>query len=434
MTDAKPTILRCSELDRLFACPPSTLNAQGMMRVARTDRAATIGSAVHEMADAYVSDGCYDMKMTAGKFELSPEEVEECVTLLHYVVRAWEDVRRYFPAPQTETIVAADPFAVGGTDYIIRGVADVLSPIGDESAIILDWKSGRVDSGHTNQMIGLAYSAWDVMGSPDKSTISVVIVYLRHRYHRVLRFDANTLRSWYHDLAHNILPCVAYSPGAHCAFCEVAASCDARKECVGSMIDVLMHGQKTDLKHKKAFEKARSALSQLTAENKNDKGVGELVGQLMFRLRLASKTIEEARALLRDTVNRVGPIKLDDEIELSVRLVETRQLAPTKALPILRKHLSDTQICDGMKLSLPKLTAMYVKQHYGARRADAVKTLVDQLERAGAISTNIQSRLEEGPIHQEQVDESDSEHTGGCVEDAGGDGGAGKLGVKPKDG
>jgi len=319
--------------------------------------------------------------------------------LMLYAARAWGALAKYFEQPRVEVVLESDLIQCedGKNEVRIIGTADVLSPIGGADAIVLDWKSGYIDDGYHQQMAGYAYSAWCAIGKPEESKISVVVVFLRHRYHRVVQFTADRLREWEYDLTHNVLASQdKYQPGKQCRFCELYATCSARRHEVGGTLDAMMFGSAAqDENFRRWLEEATAVLAGLTEQNKDQTIVGEVVTKLLYRVRLAAQCIEDCKSLLRAAVERVGPIPLHGATSLVVREVNVRTLDSAKAITVLRSRLSDDQICQAMKLSLPTVLSTYAKQYARGQKRDAREQLEKELEEAHAISIGVRKRMEE---------------------------------------
>ena len=141
--------------------------------------------------------------------------------------------------------------------------------------------------------------------------------------------------------------------------------------------------------------KATTLLAGLTPENKNDPAVGATVDELIFRSRLAQKAIDDVKDLVRQAVERVGPIPLANGLALGLRPQEVRSLDPVKAFKVARQHLPDTDILDAMKISLPKLLAAKAAQHGRGEKKNARIQLEEELKAAGAVTVTVRHIMEE---------------------------------------
>lgn len=430
--EATPTIIRCSSMDSLFACTPSVLGDG--VRIGTSHPASDLGKAVHSMAAELVEHGAYHLDAACQQHGLSEDQQEEAERLMRYCVTAWEDLRQHFPRPRTECVVQSKKLTdKNGQEFYITGTCDVLSPVGSSDAIFLDWKTGYVDDGYHQQMNAYAYNIWCELGKPANVTITGVCVFLRHFYQRVVKWDANKLKEWERDLTYNVLPSTQYTTGVNCKFCTLSANCAARKKVVGSTLDALMFGDSSP--DNAWLANARRILEHLTPDNKDHPDVATTIQQLKFRMDLAGQAIDEAKAMLREAVERVGSIPMGGNAELALREIEYKGVNPARAMPVARQYLSDHQITDAMRLSLTKLVNVYVNRQKHGKRAEARKEFMEALERSGAIEMTVRKRLEvtdvTEPEQQETSDErTRSESTGGVGRSEGASTGSGSGGTQ----
>jgi hypothetical protein len=389
--EAGPRTIRCSSLDSLFACPQSVL-ADGAVNIDTAGEAAEIGAAVHTLLATHIATrglGC-DVAGECARRGIADAE-EEVGQLVLAGQRAWDELKQYFPQPKPEQFVSCQV-----TDkYTLAGTCDVLSAAG-KGAIFADWKTGRVDEGYHQQMFGYAYCCWNMLGRPE-AEIAGVVVFLRHRYHRIVKYTPARLREWEADLVRNVLSTPhSYSPGNQCAQCKVYAGCEARRQIVAGTLHAMMDPPEPTAQaaHRAFLATANQLLSGLTVENKSDPAVARALSELRFRLKLAGQAIENADSMIRQAVQRVGPIPLENNTELALRDYEQKSLDPLKSLRVIRPHLSDADIAGAMKLSLPKLRDAVGSKHKRGEKKAAIALMEQELDAAGAIETTTRQRLE----------------------------------------
>ncbi len=393
------TQIRCSSLDDLFKCVPSVMGGDGLIRISPTNDAAELGNLIHDLAQRWVDEGDYDLQTECNSRGFTDKQRDDAAKLMGYVTRSWDDLKQYFPRPVCEQRVESAIFkADDGKQYQIVGTTDINSPIGTDNAIFLDWKSGYLDNGYHQQLFGYAYSIWCSLGRPPNTTITGVAVFLRHRYIRVTKYDATKLSQWEYDLAHNVIPAShTFKPGKQCTTCDMYATCPARRAVVSNMIDTLMPkpvGSKRS-EYDEFLEESRELLSGLTEDNKGSPAVGQTIEILSSRIRMAQQQIDDSKSLIRGAVARVGAVKMPGGYELTLRDVEVSKVKPIKAMKILRNKLSDTEICQAMRLSLPTLMGTYSKRFKTKERGPAREQLFKELKDADAIEVDVQQRLEE---------------------------------------
>jgi hypothetical protein len=384
--------VRCSSLDELFACPPSVTNPQQLVKIKPLHEASVRGRIVHSLVAKYAEHGEYDLYADCTREGWV--DTEEIADLMGYAVRAWDELKKYFPNPQFEVCVTGK----SGDILETTGTIDVVSPLEGNAAIFADYKSGYADEGYHNQMFGYAHALWCELGKPQDLQITGVVIFLRHRYYRIVRYNAQNLQEWEFNLTHNVLGNAStYRPGKQCRYCTLYHSCPARREIVSGMIDALIRGKllPDDDPFKQYIEKAKELLPTLTAETKADPYVASAFNDLIYICKLIEQQVQDVRAMMRNAVETAGPIPLSADTELALREVEIRQLDPEKAIPVLRRELADAQVCRCMKLSLPKVLVTYSGMFGKGEKGKAARHLENLLRQSGAVQVTVQQRLEE---------------------------------------
>ena len=399
--------LRASSMDQLFACPPSVLmttveEAAPTPAIARDNRATVLGSAVHDMAADMIERGSYNFQAISSTYALTEAERNDAIILMDYVRQLWtEEMYKYFEAAKVERRVRSKEIVAPNQPQRFRlsGTMDVVSPAGPNRAIFLDWKTGRIDDGYHHQMNAYAFCLWSEMGKPDDFEITSVVAFLRQRYYRVVKHTPTKMGRWLDDLYRNVLGNMEYHPGPQCQWCNQFATCQARQALVGGTVDALMrrelvdqaddpHGDVAELRE--GFD----LLKKLDKVTKHDPAVSEAVATLHYRLKLVSQLVDDGKELLKTTAKRVGGIPLPNDMSMIVRPMDRQTLDPERALPALREHLSDQQICKAMKLSLPELKRLKASGAGRGEKKGAINQLVDDLQAASAMKTNVTERLE----------------------------------------
>ena len=389
--------IRCSSLDDLFACAPSVL-AEGatFIRVSAHLDATDLGKLCHDAAERMVVDGEYDLEALSQGYTLGEDAIDDAGMLMSYAQRAWAELGKFFVKPQTEAAADGPVLSVGGVDYQVTGTLDLCSPAGQDKAIFLDWKSGYLDDGYLQQMTGYAYLLWQIMGRPASVSITGIVVFLRHRYYRVLKYDAAMLARWEHDLVHNILPSRNdFHPSRRCRFCDLFSTCPARQAVVAGSVEDLMGAAAAKPGDEGWLERAKQVLSQLDEKNKDQPIVADCLADMLFRIRLCQQAIENAKAMIMDAVMRVGPVPISETTALVLREQEIQKLMPPRALQTLRLRLSDTQIATAMRLSLTMVLSLYGAQFPRGQKKAMRDKLLEELTEAGAIAIERRTMLQE---------------------------------------
>lgn len=393
MPNAKPTI-RCSKLDALFTCAPSvllTVAGQPPIRSV-TGEAAELGKVAHAAMADYVETKGVDLRSLAAKYNFSPDDTAELGRMVSAGMRAWAELEAHLPYPRCEVELSAD---LG--HLVLEGTADVMSPVDENRAVILDWKTGRIDGGYHHQLRGYALLAWDTMGRPAEATITTVVAFLRHGYTRVVNYTPTDLLAWENDLKRNVLSqTTAYHVGSHCANCDHYHTCEARRAVVRDTIEsVLLDAESAkDKGVLQFFDAASNLITGITADNKGEFAVGTNLADLVFRVKLMEQAADEAKGLIRQALQRVGDIPLHDGTSLTLRQVTVKKVDAPKALRMLRSYLDEGQIAEAMTLSLTGLTDAYGKLQPRGQRKAAMDALTAALSGAGAIIEQHQQRME----------------------------------------
>ena len=120
---------------------------------------------------------------------------------------------------------------------------------------------------------------------------------------------------------------------------------------------------------------------------------------------------------MKDAAQRVGPIPIGEGMALGIRNVEVEALISGLAMEQARNVMSDGQLCEAMKISLPKLLNTYANMQNdatGRSKKDCREFLHQKLIDAGAVTVTVQRRLEEIilPTEEQPDGNSGSESTG----------------------
>jgi hypothetical protein len=404
--------IRCSSLDKLFACTPAVIAPDsGTVRVETVTPAAELGKVVHTCAASMAGGERADVKGECNRAGI--DDTEDASKLFAYACQVWNDprVKQLFGRPglRIEYPAKAPIEAPNGKQYTLSGTLDVAVAVSETEATFLDWKSGFADEGYHQQMYGYAYLLWVKLGRKPDAVITGVVAFLRHRYLRVIRYTAARLEQWARDLSYNVLGNPeTYHPGQHCVNCAAYHGCMARKLATQSTMLALMPPAEPSApsEHTQALVKATSILANITPENKNEPEVAEAVAVLRFALKLARKWADDGEAVIRDAIDRVGDLPVGADHKLVQRETEHRHLDPAKAIAIARRYLSEAEIADAMRLSLPKLLAAKAGKHLRGEKRAARELFEKELEAAGAVTLTTQRRLEEVEARKELPDET----------------------------
>ena len=250
----------------------------------------------------------------------------------------------------------------------LSGTMDVVHVAPDKkSAIILDWKTGRLEADHAQQMAGYAYLVWFLLGTPLTFTCKTATVYLRTLHWQTHHFTSEFLQNWRLDLVKNHLERQTFALGDHCRLCECHDSCPARSEAT------------------------RSVLRDFDLENRDLNDPATLDG-LMSRAKIAARAVEDAESFVRRHLQEKGPIILSDEKGWQMATQERNSIDPVKGWDLLSQLFTGEQLLGAMRLSFSQLAEHYCHQTPGPK-GPAKEQFKNLLRRAGALKVSQASTL-----------------------------------------
>jgi len=396
------TTLRVSSLDALHACGPSVLG-EGTRVGGSADEQPEVGNLVHAALAQHVEGQEFDIHEAAVRAELSDGDEEEALELYQTGERAWAEKREAFVDPATERLAEYALRADDGTDWTLAGTMDVVSPTGANAAVFLDWKTGRLDTGHQHQGYGYAWLIWNVLGRPAECRVTGMFAYLRYRYVRTVVYDVPALEAWEHNLVHNVLPGRAtYHPGSQCRWCGLRHDCPAKRQVMQGIVDemVVSPQTKADPSYQGYLERAAQQAQAISAANPTSPDLGRLVADLLFRMRLMRVLADDTEQLVRGWLGAAGSIVLPGGTALALLPQERRSIIVDKALPILRTRLRPEQIEACSTLSLTKIKKAVVAKVQRGEKGKLAEALVRELEAVGGIEVRPYDRMEEVPADQ----------------------------------
>lgn len=392
------TKLRCSSMDKLFACPPSVMGHPGMVPISiMSGDAARAGQIVHGLLADYIQTGTYNVAEACGREGVIDDSgVENISQLVDYGIRCWQEMEQYFTDARVECHVESEVLSSPIGDVQLDGTTDVLSPIGVSNGVFLDWKTGWIDKGHSNQGYAYAKCMWDLLGQPEQCVITGVFAYLRHRYYRVVKYRPSDIKDWTNDLTRNVLARAEkaeFSPGEQCNYCDYYSTCKARSRVTEGLIDTLMLGQthSSNDEYQRWLEGVQHSIAHMTEATEQE--AGEAVSTLYERTRMLDRMVGDLKAMLRDAAEKHGPLPMGGDMELAIEEQERRTLDSVPALRVMRRHMSDTQIAEAARFSLSKALDIYAKQVHTQERSAAKAELAEALEKGGAVQRSVVRKL-----------------------------------------
>jgi hypothetical protein len=233
---------------------------------------------------------------------------------------------------------------------------------------VIDWKTGRRDADHREQLLG--YAALALLNYPEAAYAFGRIIWLRSDETEVYSMTREGLVEWRERLISKSRE-NDYQPGPHCQYCPRQFSCPAKQDMVRGALNVLttpgltlaeMPGhQKLDIYHK-----ARSVAA------------------------LAAQVLE----VIRDDVRQHGAIQ---GVGTSLQLIEEtrRTLKPAEAWPVLQQYLTEAQLAECVTVSLTKAEDAAAKGQPRGEGGKRTRAMLADLNTANAIGTSTIQKLTE---------------------------------------
>lgn len=352
--------LRCSSLPLFMKCAQSM---NGVVNVKEYYPEATLGQAVHAALARHVAGMPVDVAAVASLFGADEGEVG---FLFSQGYKAWEDMR---PRVEDSPIHPERRLFWNWPWGDLTGAADVIiEHDGGRVLEIIDWKTGRRDADHREQVLG--YCVLGLNHFPKAEVATSRVVWLRNLESEVYSLRRAEVEMWEERVASQVSNGGAYQPGAHCPNCPRKFECQARIDMSRAALAVI-GGQRVDLR-------TMTADQQVTLYRK-----AKDVVDLGFRV------IDQVKELAGE-----APIQ-----GLGVRLVMVeearRALLPREAWPVLQQHLTDEQLAEAVKVSI---TAVQDAAAEGAPRGEGAgrkRALMAALEEAGAVTSSMVKKLTE---------------------------------------
>lgn len=352
--------MRASSLDRLLACPASYIAPSGP-RIESGDDGARLGTALHRVMVGIVTNQDVDVTQTAREEQVDADEVF-ILSLLGK--RFWDKYGDAFPDPQCEVeLIDKTPF--GGLNLI--GHPDVMSCV-DGQVRVLDWKSGRVDAPHAEQMRAYCYLACQHYGA---KSAWVGIARLREQELIPAEYTWDELVAWYNAAESKLQREPTYNPQPEiCQYCPRRMECPARVAAMRHSLQVLVDMDETP---------TGMDLATFT---------GEEIRHGVFAARAIAKLCEEYLRLAKTEVLIRGGIP-----GLEVIQEERREIIARDAWPILEGRLSLPVLLDCVKVGKTKVEDAIRETVGKGQKAAAVRDVLAELDAVGALTVKKTDKL-----------------------------------------
>jgi hypothetical protein len=332
--------------------------------------AADIGSAVHQLLAARIGGFEWDVDAVALEWNCDPDELSR---LFGWSWRAWLSVAKHFPEPRQieRELTMATPGPV-----MLSGHVDLLCALGSEIRL-LDWKTGRVDADHRQQIMGYCWLA--LQNYPDSESAYAMVLRVRDQSLDAHRYSRAELDRWYANLCRKMDTPHRFRPGRHCVGCPRGASCPAKTALISQAAQGLS-GFSHDF------------LTQLPPPGP---ARGQVLAELLDRVKLIERVCEQAREMVRaDVARQGGSMVSEDGRELRLVSSDRTRILYEEAWPLLARMLPTeiwNQVVEIKKGEVEKAVRQAAPYRQGGK---AVAALLAELERLGAVTKTAVSRLE----------------------------------------
>lgn len=360
------TTIRCSSLPLAWACPSSQEVVPGEVVLNQSSEPAECGTAFHRWIAGHIKGEDLDSSDLAKQHGCDEDELSMLCAMGR---KAWDKIRPMLGECVPETEVPLDGHFEGVS---IAGTADVLAAVKNR-ILVVDWKTGRVDSDYNAQLMGYAHCAMSIDESYTDATI--ITVWVRQGQWDVVHVTWKQAESWAQELARRIRNGLGtFNPGAHCQYCRRAGSCPGRREMVRAAC--------ADLQVVEWTPETRLA-------------AGPKIGETLGRMRVIETAIEQFRAAVKADVMANGPLPTGPGRQLAILTVNKRDLNATKARPVLSQWLTPEEIDAETTISAAGCEAAAVAKAPKGQGAATKRAIAAALETAGAVVVNEVKQLRE---------------------------------------
>jgi len=361
----KLLLLRCSSMPQFMTCAPSELNPEKFQEVHLEIEPAELGTLVHDFAERIVKTAEYSVEELKAR---RPQDMERAELLIRNFYTVWEEAKQALDHPQTELYREATLVENDAVKIVLTGHID-LCQVGPNSALILDYKTGRLHDNHYHQIAGYSFLLWDYAGRPDNFTVSVSVVYLEDLSITNYSFTADELRKWQAEVIAKTSD-TRYTVGKKCAFCKIQGSCPAYREYTQAAIRFF---QSDDA------QKGRVAWTEAEPDER-----GSLVDVMYVVKKGAERVTDSLKAALQ---GKKGEASLDlGGGTVYTKIVrKDKVLKVEKALPILRDRFKQELIDDITTIKLSDVLDLVAQFAPPRGKGKAKAEFLDKLTAAGAV-------------------------------------------------
>jgi len=359
---------RCSSLPRIIGCNAST-KRPAYKEIEPLSEPASLGTAIHKALQIVVDNNLdYPPDLTKIIDLYDIEDVDELIRLIWTGVNAWKSLKNWMNVTRTEQKMECNI----GDKWRLTGSADIEGMDIQDGLIIVDWKSGYVQKDVKHQLYGYAKLGLNKYQDIDHGKI--IVVWLRHNAIEVKDFDRDYIDGEWTELLESSFRGHKYTPAPDfCDYCPNRFGCTAKNLMMRSAGTELI---KADVKQK----------------------IPAILGNFYDR----SKMLKNALKRYEDTMKQQiedsgGSFEFPDGRFASFAEEERKEIDMTRSWPIIAQYFD----CDGtvpelmneigtsMKFGKKDLMNFVKALAPRGEKGKAIASLMDDLEKAGAVTTKI---------------------------------------------
>jgi hypothetical protein len=361
--------LRASSAPIAFLCGASVQPSDLPINV--LSEAADVGTAAHEALRSLAETGRLDwdaIPMIAKRHGVPEDDVR---ILCAQANKLWPQLADTFQGALTEVELSA----VIADGFTLTGHADLLTITGTV-ARGGDWKTGRKDSSHEQQL--RAYCALVMLENPELTEVTFTAIWVRDSEIENYTMSRAGCLSWLAELMQSVVHWDGvYRTGPHCGHCPRNHECPA----------VLAH-----IRRDVAAIADRDLLGRVECEIEK-MSAAEIVAVLQ-KADLVTKFAERTREAIKKHVIAHGDI-VADGVRLTIATEQRRELDPLAAWPVLEQTggFTDEDFAQVIDLKPSRVEKQVASKAPRGKGAAAVREIQSALEAAGAVGVKEVQKL-----------------------------------------
>lgn len=356
--------VRCSALPLAFKCGGSV--RPSALSINETSDLAELGTAAHKGLAVLVGTGRVDWQGVPELARGHGFNIKELRALIAAGARLWWQVSESFPSAEAEVDLVRR-----GPGYVLTGHVDVLGR-SRRTARPADWKGGRLDSDHREQLLG--YAALALFRDPELDDAEGGILWIRDQDFEPYSLRRSQLEAWEERLIREVVQWDGtYRPGPHCRHCRRRHECPAAQALARYDVQAITSAE------------LDAALDKLTP---NDKVA------LLLAAREVEKKAKRIVAALRQYVADHGDV-IGESQRLTLQHDEDRSIDVLKAFPILAEQwgFGDAEMGRVLRLAISEVESIIATRAPPRKGAAYVREFRAQLDAAGAVATSTTTKL-----------------------------------------